>query len=394
MSAGSPPRKQQLKTSFSLVWLGLCLALSLICHADEDARQWTVYIAQDKHLDYGWCGSTTEIELRMAALLDYHLDAAERDEARWNLDGTLWEEMYHRHRGPSGVARLREAIREGRIGYAGNYAVLLWGILDTETAIRACYGAAPIEQATGVPARTALIMENSGLTWGAANILTECGFDFLGRGIYWLRAESYNPKREKIPLFWWKAPNGKQILAHWDLYNDTQSWGGYAEAFRLLQLAGVRPDARRLQEASLCTDPNVFEQRRAYIEATVAHYKAYGDVYPISSILLLGTGHDGWICTSDIGEFIRRYNAQSDGRIRLADARYQDFFEAAEREIHEKNLSVPTLAGSFGICWEEWAAHLAGPTVQFREAQRLLRLAEASHAIETMRGRPDGANLN
>lgn len=389
MPVGSAFRKQPTKVPFHAFWLGLCLALSLACHAAGEARQWTIYIAQDKHLDYGWCGSTTEIELRMAALLDYHLDAAERNEAHWNLDGTLWEEVYRRHRGQSGVTRLRNAIHEGQIGYAGNYAVLLWGILDTETAIRACYGATPIEQATGVPARTALVMENPGLTWGAANLLTECGFDFLGRGIYWLRAESYNPQRERVPLFWWKAPNGKHILVHWDLYSDTQGWGGYAEAFRLLQLAGVRPDAGRLQEADLCTDAGVFEQRKAYIEATVARYETYGDVYPISSILLLGTGHDGWICTSDIGEFIRLYNARSDGRIRLVDARYQDFFEAAEHEIRERNLHVPTLAGSFGICWEEWAAHLAGPTAQFREAQRLLRLAEASHAIETMAGRAD-----
>ena len=63
------------------------------------SRQWTVYLAQDKHLDYNWCGSTTEIELRMAALLDYYLERAEKNGARWNLDGTLWFEVYHRHRG-------------------------------------------------------------------------------------------------------------------------------------------------------------------------------------------------------------------------------------------------------------------------------------------------------
>jgi len=28
----------------------------------------------------------------MAALLDYYLDAAERNEVCWNLDGTLWDE--------------------------------------------------------------------------------------------------------------------------------------------------------------------------------------------------------------------------------------------------------------------------------------------------------------
>jgi len=132
--------------------LGLVLVFSVICQSAERSRQWTIYLAQDKHLDYNWCGSTTEIELRMAALLDYYLDVAERDKVRWNIDGTLWEEVYRRHRGQAGSARLHDAIRKGRIGYAANYAVLLWGILDTETAIRAFYGSIPIEKSTNVPA--------------------------------------------------------------------------------------------------------------------------------------------------------------------------------------------------------------------------------------------------
>jgi len=355
----------------------------------ERQPEWTVYLAQDKHLDYNWCGSTTEIELRMAALLDYYLSARQDQGVRWNLDCTLWDEVYRRHRGDAGAARLHEAIREGRIGYAGNYAVLLWGILDTETAIRACYGAMPMERATGVEARTALIMENPALTWGAANVLSECGFDFLGRGIYTLRAESYNHQREAFPLFWWEAPNGRRILVHWDLYHDTKTWGGYAEAFQLSALAGVRPDAGRVQVIGDSADPEVFEKRCDYIRQTVARYEAYGEAYPISSILLLGTGHDGWICTSDLSGFVRQFNAASGGSIRLVDARYQDFFEAAEKEIEQKHLQIPTLKGSFGICWEEWAAHLAGQTAEFREAERLLRLAEAADAVRFMEGRAD-----
>jgi len=160
--------ERSVTVTLCCVWLGILLGRSAICQATERDRQWTVYLAQDKHLDYNWCGSTTEIELRMAALLDYFLDAAERNEACWNLDGTLWDEVYRRHRGQAGSARLHNMIRRGRIGYAGNYAVLLWGILDTETAIRACYGAIPIEKSTGVLARTALVMENAGMTWGIA----------------------------------------------------------------------------------------------------------------------------------------------------------------------------------------------------------------------------------
>ena len=386
----SPERSAAVSRRY--VWLGLLLTFSVVCQATETDRQWTVYLAQDKHLDYNWCGSATEVELRMTALLDYFLDAAERNKVCWNLDGTLWDEVYRRHRGQAGSARLHDAIHRSRIGYAGNYAVLLWGIMDTETAIRACYGAIPIEKSTGVPARTALVMENPGMTLGIANILTDCGFDFLGRGIYQLRAESYLHHRDPYPLFWWKAPNGKRILVRWDLYQDTKSWGGYAEAHCLAAMAGEKWNAFELQSFGDRNTEEVFSKRKQFIQQTIERYKAYGENYPISSILLLGTGWDNWTQTEDFSAFIRKFNAESDGTVRVVDGRYDDFFVDAEREIHEKNLAIPVLEGTFGICWEEWAAHLAGLTADFRQAERLLRLAEASEALEAMSGRGDNSS--
>lgn len=387
-------REQSSVVSVWHIFLHLVLTLAVVCQAEQPNRQWTVYLAQDKHLDYNWCGSTSEIESRMVTVLDYYLDAVEKNECCWNLDGTLWDEVYRRHRGPAGSARLHDAIREGRIGYPGNYAVLLWGILDTETAIRACYGAAAIEKSTGIRARTALVTENPGMTWGIANILTDCGFDFLGRGIYPLRAESYHQQRGPYPLFWWKAPNGKCILVRWDLYQDTKSWGGYAEAHSLASMAGEKWNAFEVQSFGDRNTEEIFQKRKEFIEQTVRRYEAYGDNYPISSILLMGTGWDNWTLTHDFSAFVRKFNAQTNGPIRLVDGRYEDFFIAADREIREKELVIPVLEGSFGICWEEWAAHLAGPTGDFRKAERLLRLAEASDAIETMFGRKDSNRCN
>ena len=231
-------------------------------------RQWTIYLAQDKHLDYGWCGSPSEVEVRMAALLDYYLDQAERSGGRWNLDGTIWAEVYRRYRGEAGYRRLLNAIRKGHIGYAANYSVLLWGLLSTELAIRACCGSLEIERSVRKRCKTALIMENYGLMWGAANILTECGFAYLGRGVYPLRAESYIGRREPYPLFWWQAPNGRRILARWDLYQGTDTWGGYAEAFKLARLAGEGWDAFHLQSAGDRNTPSVYRKRRAFIRAS------------------------------------------------------------------------------------------------------------------------------
>ena len=355
----------------------------------KTSRQWTIYLAQDKHLDYGWCGSRAEIEVRMAALVDYYLDQAEQAGSRWNLDGTIWVDAYRRQRGEAGAQRLLGAIRDGRIGYAGNYAVLLWGLLSTELAIRACYGSLSIESATQVPGRTVLAMENPGLPWGVANVLTECGCAYLGRGIYSLRAESYAGGRDPYPLFWWIAPNGNRLLVRWDLYQDTRSWGGYAEAFALAGFAGEEWDAFNVRDAGDRNTAPVYQKRRQYIHETVQRYEAYGEDYSISSLLLLGTGWDNWTRTDDYAAFIRRFNAEPDGAVRLIDARYEDFFQAAAREIQERGLDIPTLEGSFGICWEEWAAHLAGPTAGFREAERLVRRAEAAYALTVLDGRAD-----
>jgi len=37
-------------------WLGLLLVFTVVCQATDRGSQWTVYLAQDKHLDYNWCG--------------------------------------------------------------------------------------------------------------------------------------------------------------------------------------------------------------------------------------------------------------------------------------------------------------------------------------------------
>ncbi len=355
------------------------------------SRRWTIYLAQDKHLDYNWCGTPVEVEARMAALLDYYLEQTARAGSRWNLDSTIWLDVYRRQRGEAGAQRLLDAIREGRIGYAANDAVLLWGLMSTELAIRACYGSAVIEQSTQTRNKTALIMENPGLIWGAANVLTECGFCYLGRGILDLRAKTYIGQRDRYPLFWWRAPNGRRILVRWDLYQETRSWGGYAEAFRLAEIAGEGWDALHVQSCPDRNTPEVYRKRKEFIHQTVQRYAAYGDTYPISSILLLGTGWDNWTMTDDYRAFVQRFNLESDGRIRMVDARYEEFFEAAQAEIKERGLEIPNLEGSFGICWEEWAAHLAGPTRDFREGERLLRRAEAAHALAAMGGKEERA---
>ena len=296
--------------------------------------------------------------------------------------------------GEEGKKRLLAAVRAGRIGYVANRSVLLWGLLSAELAIRACCGSVPIQRSTRTPNKTALIMENPGLSWSAAAVLSACRLPFMGRGIYDLRADTYIHGRPPHPLFWWQAPDGRRILVHWPPYAETRSWGGYAEAFTLAHLAGEEWDAFHLQDFGDRNRPAVFARRKQFIRDTVARYEACGDGYPISSILLLGTGWDNWTRTDDYAAFVEKFNGDADGHIRIVDARYEDFFTAAERELGEKKLELPVLEGSFGICWEEWAAHLGGQTCDFRQADRILRQAEAIQALCRMNGEENDRALD
>ncbi len=366
----------------------------------SSSRSWTIYLAQDKHLDYGWCGTETEVESRMAALVDGYLALAEAGRARWNLDCSLWLDAYRRQRGDQGAARLLNAIGQGLIGYGGQYNVMLWGLMGPELAVRALRGGREIESATGRPATVALVMENAGMPWGVANILAACGVRRLARGIFGLRAESYLHERAPYPLFWWVAPDGSRLLVHWPPYDSTRTWGGYAEASELLRLAGEGWDAFHTLHTGDRNTEEVYAARVAYIAATVARYEALGPNYPVSSILLLGTGWDNWTVTEDISRFIERYNAREPQGIRLVDARYDEFFDAIEAEVGERELVLPTFRGSYGICWEEWGAHVAGQLADLRRAERLVARAEARgalasiHAANEAPARPRAQRLN
>lgn len=98
-----------------------CALDTTALQAAKPRRTWTIYIAQDKHLDYNWCGTTTEIEMRMVALVDFYLAQAEQKRGRWNLDGTLWADVYLRRRRDEGLAFCIEPSASGDSAAAAAY---------------------------------------------------------------------------------------------------------------------------------------------------------------------------------------------------------------------------------------------------------------------------------
>jgi alpha-mannosidase len=325
-------------------------------------RLWTLYIAQDKHLDYGWIHPVEDVAERMNLLLDYHLDASGRAGLRWNLDTARWVEEYVSARPAARVEQLMAALRSGTFEVSAVWLVPLAGLMGVEEILHSLSVAHHLEKFFGIPVRTASLQEVPSLPWGLATILAGAGLRHVVKGAYDLR----NPhlgEREPLPLSAWEGPDGSRVLLKWDTYISTNTWGGYAEAYKLWRSPG--PD-----------------ERARFVEDTLARYDAYAR-YPSSAILLAGTGFDEYPQTTAVTEFIQGFNAQGWEYPRLVDATWHMFWQHVERE-HQTGvapLEVPVVRGDWGITWEEWPAQLAHLNTVYRRARETALAAQAIDAL-------------
>ncbi len=323
-------------------------------------RPWTVYIAQDKHLDYGWIHPIERVVERMNVLTDYHLDAAARTGLRWNLDVSIWVEEYLRARPAARREQLLAALRSGRFEVGALWLTPFPGTMGLEEWLQSLYPARRLEDHLGVPVRTVSLQEVPSAPWGLATILAGAGFSHVVKGAYDLR----NPhlcERAPLPLSAWEGPDGSRVLLRWDAYAHTDSWGGYTEAHLLWKSASDT-------------------ERTRFVEDTLARYDAYAD-YPCDAILLAGTGHDGYPQTTAVSEFIQRFNAQGWAYPRLVDATWSQYWQDVERQLAGGRGPLPVVRGDWGTSWEEWPAQLAHLNTAYRRARETVLAGQALAAL-------------
>jgi alpha-mannosidase len=330
-------------------------------------RPWTVYVAQDKHLDYCWKHGVEDVMSRIYALTDYCIDAHASHGMRFNFDCTLWLEEYLRGRSGARTRALVGLLRSGAFQMASMTSVLFNGILTEEEMIHALMPARRFERDHGIPATTVMPNEAPGMPWGMAAVLAGSGIGYVVRGAYDLNNANIR-NRDPHPLFWWEGPDGSRLLTKFDLYEESFSFGGYAEA-------------RPLRTGSR-------DERVRFVERAVSRYEAYAG-YPFDAILLAGTGWDEYPFTTEVTDFIAWYNSRGWAYPRLVDATWNDFFSRIEREPAAL-ASLPVLRGDFGCAWEEWPSQLAYCNAAFRDARRLaVQARAASVAAAVATGRVD-----
>ena len=324
------------------------------------ARLWTIYVAQDKHLDYGWIHPVEKVVERMNTLIDYHLDAAHRLGLRWNLDTSIWVDEFLRSRPSTRAEQLLSALRSGDFEAGAFWLVPLAGLMGSEELLQSLTYARHLHETFGIPVRTASLQEVPSLPWGLATILAGAGFSYIVKGAYNLRNPHLH-ERDPLPLAFWEGPDGGRVLMKWDAYQDTHTWGGYAEAYALWRSPSD-------------------EARLKFIEDTIARYEGYR-AYPFDAILLAGTGFDEYPQTTVVSEFIQWFNAQGWEYPRLVDATWNQFWLDIERQLETGRAQVPVIRGDWGTTWEEWPAQLAHLSTAYRRARETVLAAQTLAAL-------------
>jgi hypothetical protein len=316
-------------------------------------RPWTIYVAQDKHLDYGWIHPVEQVVERLNLLTDFALD----HDMRWNFDSSIGVEEYLRARPGGRGEQLLEKLRLGEMEVAANWLVPSPGLLSVEEMIR-LLGYAHLLRAEGVPVKTTLMQEAPSLSWGMASVLAGAGLRYLVKGAYDLR-NPHLKERTSYPLAWFEGPDGQRVLLRWDMYADTGKWGGYGEGWIFWKSASNA-------------------ERAEFIEQTAARYEAY-EHYPFNAILLAGTGFDEFPQTTAVSDFIGWFNAQGWDYPRLVDATWGDFWRDVETQLDPEK--IPVLRGDFGTAWEEWPAQIARLSNLYRHARQTVFTAQTQAAL-------------
>ncbi|MBI4879864.1 MAG: fibronectin type III domain-containing protein [Planctomycetes bacterium] len=346
-------------------------------------RPWTIHVVMDKHLDYMWDeANEQQTRDKMEALAHLFLSAIEQDkltafphdeQTHFSFDQTIWWDVWEMER-PKEAARLESAEGSGHLGVGSLYTVLLTGCLGTEEMVRALYPARALERAHGAHVRCAVPMETSSIAWGLATVLAQSGSPYAVKGICNCAGQvNGGPQLGPDSLFRWTGPDGSSVLLKWDHFSgDNQSFGGYAECYKLWAHGSD-------------VDPLTPAQEQDILSA-ISRFEGYGAAYPVDQIMLYGLGWDFWnIGPARLTATIRAWNAdmQASGYEypRLKNSRAEQFFLDVEQLLAAHGAALPLHAGCFGADWEVWLLYHARACALARAAREQLVSAESLSAV-------------
>ena len=318
-------------------------------------RKWEVYVTPHAHTDIGYTHRQWEVAERLCRNIDAALDLLQAHGGQgmaYHLDASWALETYLKTRSPERIAQLKQAVRDGHIGVAGNYGVVLTQFAALEDLVRNHeFSADFLADLTPGPVFDASIDVPS-LTSSLPDVLAGLGV----RGLVLAANQDRGPSRLNGQLhrrspFTWQGRAGGQVVVWWAKM--------YCE---LRKVCGSPPDLATA-EAGLSLWLDEFETPD----------------YPLDSVLLYGQEADNTDLDPQPIEFVHQWNAAyAYPRLVLSDL--ASFFARVEAAPGDR----PVVEGDLGAYWEDGVGSSMAATVQARAAQASLPAAERLAALAAL----------
>ena len=315
--------------------------------------RFTFFVSHTCHADHGYTDRLDAVRAGWADGLDQALQAVERG-FRWTLEASIFFQAYRELRDAGRVRALAQAVRDGHVELCATYANLEYEQIDGEEMTRVCSLANRVlADEFGIRARTAILSDMPGMTWGLPQVLAASGVDYL---MFWRGAYKDNMYHARVPpIFRWESPDGSAVLVN--LYGGPELHDFYFDksAACFLHRDTV---AERLREI-------------------VAWHRALGDRYPYTAVHLV-IGYDNGPVLTHLLDGVRWYREHVDEHdvVLATPAAFMD-----EIARQRPAASVPAVRGDFTGAWADDPLTYADAFVAKRRAVARWNVAERLAAL-------------
>ena len=315
--------------------------------------RFTFFVSHTCHADHGYTDRLDAVRAGWADGLDQALQAVERG-FRWTLEASIFFQAYRELRDAGRVRALAQAVRDGHVELCATYANLEYEQIDGEEMTRVCALANRVlADEFGIRARTAILSDMPGMTWGLPQVLAGSGVDYL---MFWRGAYKDNMYHAQVPpIFRWESPDGSGVLVN--LYGGPELHDFYFDksAACFLHRDTV---AERLREI-------------------VAWHRALGDRYPYTAVHLV-IGYDNGPVLTHLLDGVRWYREHVDEHdvVLATPAAFMD-----EIARQRPAASVPAVSGDFTGAWADDPLTYADAFVAKRRAVARWNVAERLAAL-------------
>ncbi|MDT8306126.1 MAG: hypothetical protein RRC07_09335, partial [Anaerolineae bacterium] len=320
-------------------------------------RKWQVFVAPHAHTDIGYTHRQAEVAERLARNLDVALDELAVDGTppafAYHLDASWTLQQWLQTRGLARQEQLHTAVRNGHVGIAANYAILLSQFAGLEELIRNQQFSADYGEATGYQPSFAAVVDVPSLSGSLPAVLQGCSVPYL--------LHAANQDRGPMRLlgglhrhapFYWEGTNGGRVLV----------W-----------LAKMYCELRKV-----CGSPPSPAGGEQGLDLWLAEYERA--TYAPDAVLLYGQEADNTDLDPQPAEFVRQWN-ETYAFPRLIPSVVTDFFAYVETHF---GAQLPTVRGDGGAYWEDGVGSSIAATVGARVAQAMLPAAGRLAALSAV----------